>query len=164
MKYNDPNEYWWREGEGDGMEEEERLKVAIVQGLTFVTMLIVLLALCALLGSCTTTRVVTVEKVRTDTLRENRIERDSIWLHDSIHIREKGDTVIIERWHTKWQNHLEHDTVYKSRTDSVPVPYPVIQEVAKPLTVMQKWLMGLGGFTLLGLIVVLAWKVKKFLP
>ena len=110
MKYNDPNEYWWREG--DGMEEEERLKVAIVQGLTFVTMLIVLLALCALLGSCTTTRVVTVEKVRTDTLRENRIERDSIWLHDSIHIREKGDTVIIERWHIKWQNHLEHDTVY----------------------------------------------------
>jgi hypothetical protein len=138
--------------------------VAIVHGLTFVTMLIVLLALCALLGSCTTTRVVTVEKVRTDTLRENRIERDSIWLHDSIHIREKGDTVIIERWHTKWQNHLEHDTVYKSRTDSVPVPYPVIQEVAKPLTVMQKGLMGLGGFTLLGLIVVLAWKVKKFLP
>lgn len=162
MKYNDPNEYW--RYEGDSMEEVERLKVAIVHGLTFVTMLIVLLALCALLGSCTTTKVVTVEKVRTDTLRENRIERDSIWLHDSIHIREKGDTVIIERWHTKWQNHLEHDTVYKSRTDSVPVPYPVIQEVAKPLTVMQKGLMGLGVFTLFGLIVGLAWKLKNFLP
>ena len=162
MNYNDPNEYWRREG--DGMKEEERLKVAIVQGLTFVTMLIVLLALCAVLGSCTTTKVVTVEKVRTDTLREKHTERDSIWLHDSIHIREKGDTVIIERWHTKWQNHTAHDTVYKSRTDSVPVPYPVIQEVAKPLTVMQKGLMGLGGFALLGLIVGLAWKVKKFLP
>lgn len=163
MEYFDPNDHWMRQHQ-DEMDEDERLKVAIVQGLTFVMMLILLLVLCALLGSCTTTKVVTVEKVRTDTLRENRIERDSVWLHDSIHVSEKGDTVRIERWHIKWQNHLEHDTVYKSRTDSVPVPYPVIQEVAKPLTVMQKVLIGIGGFALLGLIVGLAWKVKKFLP
>jgi hypothetical protein len=36
--------------------------------------------------------------------------------------------------------------------------------VAKPLTVMQKGLMGLGVFTLFGLIVGLAWKLKNFLP
>lgn len=162
MKYNDPNEYWWREG--DGMEEEERLKVAIVQGLTFVTMLIVLLALCALLGSCTTTRVVTVEKVRTDTLRENRIERDSIWLHDSIHIREKGDTVIIERWHIKWQNHLEHDTVYNSRTDSVPTPYPVIHEVEKKLTTIQQGLMATGAISIMAVVVLIGWRLKRLLP
>ena len=162
MNYNDPNEYWRREG--DGMKEEERLKVAIVQGLTFVTMLIVLLALCAMLGSCTTTKVVTVEKVRTDTLRENHTERDSIWLHDSIHIHEKGDTVLIEKWHTVWKNHTAHDTVYKARTDSVPVPYPVKEYIEKPRSKFEKGLMGVGILSLMALVVFIAFKIKRFLP
>ena len=126
--------------------------------------LLLIAAVGMVLTACTTTKVVTVEKVKTDTTYITKQQRDSIWLHDSIHIHEKGDMVLIEKWHTVWKNHTAHDTVYKSRMDSVPVPYPVIQEVAKPLTVMQKGLMGLGGFALLGLIVGLAWKVKKFLP
>lgn len=163
MEYFDPNDHWMRQHQ-DEMDEDERLKVAILQGLTFVMMLILLLVLCALLGSCTTTKVVTVEKVRTDTVWQNHTKHDSIWIHDSIRVTDKGDTVRIEKWHTKYVESIRHDTVYKSRTDSVPVPYPVIQEVAKPLTVMQKGLMGIGVFALLGLIVGLAWKVKKFLP
>lgn len=162
MNYNDPNEYWRREC--DGMEEEERLKVAVVQCVSFIAILILTIALCALLGSCTTTKVVAVEKVRNDTVWQNHTKHDSIWIHDSIRVTDKGDTVRIEKWHTKYVESIRHDTVYKARTDSVPVPYPVIQEVAKPLTVMQKGLMGIGGFALLGLIVGLAWKVKKFLP
>ena len=48
-----------------------------------------------------------------------------IWVHDSIHVTDKGDTVRIEKWHTKYVESIRHDTVYKARTDSVPVPYPV---------------------------------------
>ena len=162
MKYNDPNEYWWHEG--DSIEEEERLKVAIVQGLTFVTMLIVLLALCALLGSCTTTKVVTVERVRTDTTYITKQQRDSIYIHDSTAVEKKDSIIKIEHWHTKYVDHAVHDTLYKSKTDSIPVPYPVIQEVAKPLTKTQKWLMGVGALAIMAMIVGLAWKVKKFLP
>lgn len=163
MEYFDPNDHWMRQHQ-DEMDEDERLKVAIVQGLTFVMMLILLLVLCTMLGSCATTQVVTVEKVRHDTTYVSKHIRDSTWLHDSIHVKEKGDTVTIERWHTQWRERTKTDTVYKSRTDSVPFPYPVIQEVAKPLTVIQKVLIGIGGFALLGLIVGLAWKVKKILP
>ena len=163
MEYYDPNEHWMRQHEDD-MDEDERLKVAIVQCVSFITILIVVLALCALLGSCTTTKVVTVEKVRTDTTYITKHKRDSIYLHDSTFIKVAGDTVLIERWHTKWQNHLEHDTIYRSRVDSVPVPYPVEKLVEKPRSNIEKGLMAFGGLSLMTLIVLLAWKVKKFLP
>lgn len=39
-------------------------------------------------------RIVTVEKVRTDTTYITRHERDSIHIHDSIHVYETGDTVL----------------------------------------------------------------------
>ena len=122
--------------------------------------LLVLWALC----SCTKTEYITVEKVRTDTTYINKVQRDSIYLHDSTFVKVAGDTVWIERWHTKWQNHLEHDTVYKARTDSVPVPYPVIKEVEKPRSKFEKGLMGVGILSLMALIVFIAFKLKRFLP
>lgn len=94
--------------------------------------MVVMIIIALLFCSCTKTEYITVEKVRTDTTYINKVQRDSIYLHDSTFVKVAGDTVWIERWHTKWQNHLEHDTVYKARTDSVPVPYPVIKEVEKP--------------------------------
>ena len=50
--------------------------------------------LAVLLGSCKTReRIVAVNAVRTDTVRLSSSTRDSIYLHDSIYIRDKGDTV-----------------------------------------------------------------------
>ena len=122
--------------------------------------LLVLWALC----SCTKTEYITVEKVRTDTTYITKHQRDSVWLHDSTFVKVAGDTVWIERWHTKWQNHLEHDTVYKARVDSVPVPYPVTQYVEKPRSKFEKGLMGAGILSLMALIVFIAFKLKRFLP
>ena len=122
--------------------------------------LLVLWALC----SCTKTEYITVEKVRTDTTYITKHQRDSVWLHDSTFVKVAGDTVWIERWHTKWQNHLEHDTVYKARVDSVPVPYPVTQYVEKPRSKFEKGLMGVGILSLMALVVFIAFKIKRFLP
>lgn len=122
--------------------------------------LLVLWALC----SCTKTEYITVEKVRTDTVWQNHTKHDSIWVHDSIRVSEKGDTVRIEKWHTKYVETEKHDTVYKSRTDSVPVPYPVTQYVEKPRSKFEKGLMGVGILSLMAIIVFIAWKVKRFLP
>ena len=163
MDYYDPNDHWLHR-QSDDMNDDDRMKAAIMQCAVFLILLIVGLALCALLGSCSTTRVVTVEKVRTDTVRVNRTARDSIYLHDSIHIKEKGDTVWIERWHIKWENHLAHDTTYVSKTDSVPVPYPVTEYVEKPRSAFEKGLMATGGLAIMAVIVLLAWKVRRFLP
>ena len=122
--------------------------------------LLVLWALC----SCTKTEYITVEKVRTDTLWQNHTKHDSIWVHDSIHVTDKGDTVRIEKWHTKYVETEKHDTVYKARTDSVPVPYPVTQYVEKPRSKFEKGLMGVGILSLMALVVFIVWKIKRFLP
>ena len=122
--------------------------------------LLVLWALC----SCTKTEYITVEKVRTDTLWQNHTKHDSIWVHDSIHVTDKGDTVRIEKWHTKYVETEKHDTVYKARTDSVPVPYPVTQYVEKPRSKFEKGLMGAGILSLMALVVFIVWKIKRFLP
>ncbi len=129
-----------------------------------VLLVILVVLICVLFASCTKTEYINVEKVRNDTTYINKVQRDSIYLHDSTFVKVAGDTVWIERWHTKWQNHLEHDTVYKARTDSVPVPYPVIKEVEKNLSWMQKTLMGVGILSIMALIVFIAFKLKRFLP
>ena len=82
-------------------------------------------------------------------------------MHDSVTVSQKGDTVRIEKWHTKGVNHLEHDTTYISKTDTIPLPYPVetIKEVEKPLSWWQKTLMWLG-VALIGIIAVWIWRTK----
>ena len=129
-----------------------------------VLLVILVVLICLLFAGCTTTKVVTVEKVRTDTLWQNHTKHDSIWVHDSIHVTDKGDTVRIEKWHTKYVETEKHDTVYKARVDSVPVPYPVTQYVEKPRSKFEKGLMGVGILSLMAIIVFIAWKVKRFLP
>lgn len=102
-----------------------------------------------LLTACTTTKVVTVERVRTDTLRITKQQRDSIYLHDSTYIREKGDTLLIERWHTQYRERLRIDTMYQSKVDSVPVAYPVTEYVEKQLSWWQRTQMYAGDALLL---------------
>ena len=126
--------------------------------------IVVMIIIALLFCSCTKTEYITVEKVRTDTTYINKVQRDSIYLHDSTFVKVAGDTVWIERWHTKWQNHLEHDTVYKARTDSVPVPYPVIKEVEKPRSKFENGLIGVGILSIMALVIFIAFKLKRFLP
>lgn len=123
--------------------------------------LLLLILVVVLASACTTTRYVEVPVVHTDTLRENRIERDSVWLHDSIYVKEwaKGDTVYVEKvkWKIQWENHVTHDTIYQSRTDSVAKPYPVYveKEVAKKLTWWQKTQMYVGDGALLVIVLLM---------
>jgi hypothetical protein len=129
-----------------------------------VLLVILVVLICLLFVSCTKTEYITVEKVRNDTTYINKVQRDSIYLHDSTFVKAAGDTVWIERWHTKWQNHVEHDTVYKARTDSVPVPYPVTKYVEKPRSTFEKGLLGVGILSIMAMVVFIAFKLKRFLP
>ena len=116
------------------------------------------------LTSCTTTRVVTVEKVKTDTTYITKQQRDSIWLHDSIHVTERGDTIRIERWHTKYIEREVHDTLYRAKTDSIPVPYEVIKEVPRQKSWFEHSMFSVGIFALMALALFLAMKIKRHLP
>lgn len=123
-----------------------------------------LLLLC--MSSCTTTRYVTVETVMHDTTYIAKIQKDSIWMHDSICIKERGNSVFVDRWHTKYVDRLRIDTLYQSKTDSIPVPYPVERLVPKQLSWWQKTQMIAGDVllaVLFGLLCFGCWKlIRKF--
>lgn len=117
-----------------------------------------------MLTSCKEIEYVTVEKVRNDTTYITKHQRDSVWLHDSIMVSEKGDTIRIEKWHTKYVEKQVHDTTYVATHDTIPHPFPLIKMVEKPLGWWQKGLIWTGIFALMGIIIFVVWKLKKFLP
>ena len=121
----------------------------------------------ALVG-CKTKEYVTVPVLHTDTLRVVQHHRDSIYLHDSTFVREyiQGDTVrvVTEMWHTRFRDRLKTDTIYRSRTDSVPVPYPVIKEVKKPLNFFENGLMGTGIGSIVGILFYCIILIRRRLP
>ena len=113
-------------------------------------------------SACTTTKYVEVPVVHCDTVWENHTTLDSIWMHDSIHVKEKGDTVWYEKWHVNYKEKIVHDTIYKSRVDSVGVPYPVEKQMEKPLTWWQKTRMHLGEALLVLLLVAAVYGFIRF--
>lgn len=127
--------------------------------------MIMALAAMALAGCKTKERVVTIETVRTDTTYITRHERDSIYMHDSTHVSEKqrGDTIFVEvdRWRTRYVERLKNDTIREATHDTVPRPYPVVQEVPAELTWWQNTRLHLANIVLWVLalwVVVKIWK------
>jgi hypothetical protein len=122
----------------------------------------VILVAVLLVGCKTKERVVTVEKVRNDTTYITKHQRDSVWLHDSIHVTEKGDTIRIEKWHTKYVEKATHDTLYQATHDTIPQPYPVEKLVERELTWWQQTRMHLGEALLaLAGIAVVVFVIKR---
>ena len=116
-----------------------------------------------LLSGCTTTKYVPVIEHTTDTLVQRVVERDSIHVHDSIRVSEKGDTVTIERWHTQYRDRWHHDSVYIARHDTIPQPYPVTEYVERSRSKFEWMLIIVGITALFGGILWLATKIKKYL-
>jgi hypothetical protein len=113
-------------------------------------------------SSCTTTKYVPIEHHTIDTLRITKYERDSIYVHDSTFVKVDGDTVLIEKWHTSWRDRWQHDTIYQSKTDSIPYPVEVTKEVPAQLTWWQQARMHVGGIVIYGLLIVLFIYIFKF--
>ena len=149
-------------------QEEIDCKKALDRVIKLLVGMMVILFVLALLASCKQVEYVPVIEHRTDTTFITKWQRDSVWLHDSIMVTEKGDTVRIEKWHTKYIESIRHDTLYQSKIDSIPVPVPVIQTVEKELSWWQRTQMYSGDVLLIGLLILLGyggyrlWKVFHF--
>lgn len=125
-------------------------------------MLVSVVMLAMMMCSCKTVEYVPVHK--TDTLLCYSSIRDSIYMHDSIRVTERGDTIRIEKWHTKYVEKVTHDTIYRSSHDSIPVPYEVTKYVEKKLTKTQTGLIGIGLLALIVLVAFVAVKLRRLLP
>lgn len=126
----------------------------------FIYIICVLLVL-SLIGCRTRIQYVPVESVRME--YKDRLQRDSIYFRDSIIMREKGDTVFIDRWRYLYKDRLVTDTLLVS--DTIRVPYPVEKELTRwQQTKMDVggWAMGvLSGIVILGISYVVVWLVRK---
>lgn len=136
----------------------------ITKVITWCAIGIVVMMMVGLLTGCTTTRYVEVEKVHHDSIYVTKFQKDSVWLHDSVWVERFGDTVRIDRWHTKYIEKQIHDTTYVAKRDSIPVPYEVIKEVPKKLNWLQTLLIWSGSLSICAIIIFLVIKFKKFLP
>lgn len=170
INYNDPNEMWKHNGYDPykGMNEKQRMMAGCLQGVAFVLMIIFALAMCVLLGSCTTTKYVPVPEYHTDTVRIVQHERDSIYLSDSIYVSDfvRDDTIYktVERWRTKYIERMTHDTLYQSKVDSIPYPVEVIKEVPAELTWWQQTRLHLANIVLILLAVAcVVWAVRLYI-
>ena len=124
------------------------------------------LVICALFSSCKSVEYVPVIEHKTDTLIQTNVQRDSIYVHDSIMVSQQGDTVRIEKWHTKYVEREVHDTLYQAVHDSIPQPYPVIKEVPAELTWWQHFRISLANILLwvVGIVAVVTlvrWWLKQ---
>ena len=120
-------------------------------------------------GSRDSTRVSTHQM---DSVFARMTQRDSIYVHDSIYVREKGDTVYqyVEKLRYKYVNSVDtlykyrtlRDTVYMERCDSIRVEKPVYIE--KPRRWYEKGLMWAGSMccTVLILLTLFLYLKRKF--
>ena len=123
--------------------------------LVFIMLAILMLSACN-----TTTKIVEVpvEVIKKEYVHDIKI--DSVYIRDSVDRWQKGDTLYITKWHTKFKYINKVDTIVK--TDSIPKIVPVVKEVeVNHIYWWQKTLMWVGGILLIYIIISLIHKLKK---
>ena len=124
----------------------------------YIGLLVTAFCLC----SCTSTRYVPVETVRTEYKDRVHEVQTADSVTDTRFVYVSGDTVVSWRDRVKWRERVVRDTVRVIRTDTVREPYPVERE----LTRWERTKMDLGGVAFGGLAVAVCvavvWLAKKF--
>lgn len=145
------------------MKKENGIVAALYTALAAIVALLIAL----FFGSCRSVRVIEKEVIKTDTVLTTKIQIDSIYVNDSIYIREliQGDTVKIttDRWHTRWRDRILYDSIYIAQRDTVRVTD--IKEVPRKLSGWQWFQIWAGRLALLAIMVaagVIIYKKRLF--
>lgn len=146
----------------DKIRETMRNIRLIFRYFDYIILALVALATAILVCSCQSVRYVPVETVKTDSIRVVDIQRDSIYVLDSVFVREVHDTVYITRWRTEFKEALRVDTFNVERIDTLNT----VVEVEKKLTKVQQLKMDVGAGVLWAIPILIAifiiyWKLKK---
>lgn len=112
----------------------------------------IIITACCALFSCRTVQYVPVETVRVETGRVVDIQRDSIYVKDSVIVREKADTIYITQWRTVYRESLRVDTFFVQRVDTLNT----VTEVEKNLTKVQQLKMDVGAGVLYAVPILIA--------
>lgn len=146
-------------------DDERRLMRAWLNSVIAFLCMLAALAIACLWSGCSTTKYIPVESkaMKTDTVYLSKLRVDSVFLHDSISVVSKGDTVEITRVRDRVKTIERVDTIFRTARDSVEVqvPYPVERELTKwEQTKMDFGGLALGGLCVVCVIAVFVWIVK----
>jgi hypothetical protein len=131
------DDYMLQQGEDEllkKLDQQDQMAAGCFRAVAIIVAFIIAMIVCSLFSSCKSVEYVPVIEHHTDTLIKTNVQRDSVYVHDSVTVTQKGDTVLMDRWHTKYVEKQVHDTTYVSKIDSIPTPYPVEVKVEKQLT------------------------------
>ena len=111
------------------------------------------------LTSCRT-EYVPVESVRYDSVMIEKLMRDSVFVRDSVYLREKGDTVFKykDRFVYVYKNRV--DTFFAEKIREKEVPVPVERKLTWWEVVKMEWLDRIFAALV---IVALYWRIKEWL-
>lgn len=116
-------------------------------------------------SGCRTIRETQTEYIniyRIDTIRESKLQRDSIYVFEKEYTYQNGDTVFIDRWHYKYKDKLNSDTVHWIRT--LTITKKLYFTKTKEVNVLKWWqkaFMWTGGIFLLFTLVFGAWRLAR---
>ena len=111
----------------------------------------VIVTACCALFSCRGVQYVPVETTKTEIVKELEIQRDSIFVLDSVFVRTANDTVYLTKWRVEYKEALRIDTLHIVERDSINH----VVEVEKPLTKIQELKMDIGGGVLWAVPIIL---------
>lgn len=109
------------------------------------------LAVLSMMAGCRQVQYVPVETVRMDSIYLTQTLRDSIYKYDSIYVRDKGDTVFVDRHKYMFIDKVHVDTIVSVRVDTLSVPYPV----EKKLTRWEQFRLDVGGYAIFAVVVTI---------
>ena len=120
---------------------------------------IVILTLLLIFNSCRSRHLPISENNTADSLRAISVRSDSIVVHDSIYIVERGDTIFQYKYKYIYRDRVLHDTLHHHRCDTITQ----FVEVERQLTFWQQKKMEIGSLVMwiapfIVAIMVIKWK------
>lgn len=111
--------------------------------------------------SCKSVKYIPVETTKVE--YRDKFLQDSIYLHDSVFVQKKGDTLFLEQYKYLYKNRYIRDSIFLNDTVRVPYPVEVVKQVKAPLTGWQNFQVWCGRVLFIILFVAavyFVWKLK----
>ena len=120
-----------------------------------------LFILLILIAASCSPRIIEHVVVQRDTVKVVKV--DSIWnyQHDSVFVKEKGDTVYKYVEHIRYRDRVKVDTLIKVRVDSVAIERVKEVKVAQPLSGWKKFQIGAFWWLAAAALALLIWTLRK---
>lgn len=106
--------------------------------------LILMALLVYMFSGCKSVEYVEVPKIQKEIEYRDRVQRDTVYVHDSIYVHQKNDTIYVDKYKYVYREHIKTDTAFIYKSDTIVKTY----QIEKKLTKWQKAKMNVGGYAI----------------